>query len=86
MQQAVVMSVMNYHYSLNNNPEEYSSQLRSSTQITKATSFNTLHNKITVFSSVDKHFKSGSPVAQLVRISNVKSTEERKFGDKNGKL
>jgi hypothetical protein len=86
MQRAVVMSVRNYHYSLNNNPEEYSSQLQSSTLITKATSFDTLQNKITVFSSTDKHFKSGSPVAQWVRISNAKSTEERKFGDKNGKL
>jgi len=77
------MSVRNYHYSLHNNPEEHSSQLRSSTLITKATTFDKLQNKITVFSSTDKHFKSGSPVAQWV---NAKSTEERKFEGKNGKL
>jgi hypothetical protein len=79
-------SVRNYHYSLHNNPEGHSSQLLSSTPITKATTFDTLQNKITIFSSTDKHFKSGSPVAQWVRISNAKSTVERKFGDKNGKL
>jgi hypothetical protein len=59
------MSVRNYHYWLNNNPEEYSYQLQSSTLITKATSFDKLQNKITVFSSTDKHFKSGSTCGSM---------------------